>query len=99
MNFLERLNLHEKVNGENTDIVLNRLVRQGYFERNKLPSDQEVYYLSTGQRGVEELGTENIIRLVQEVYGDQVPEKLEERIARSAGVFEGPEENQELAKE
>jgi hypothetical protein len=86
-NYLARLNLEHNTGLGSTPSLLKKMVNQGYIykvvDKN---ADEETVDYRLGGRGKVEIGNKGICGLVLEVYGDQAPQDLDQRLHRSLGM-------------
>ena len=83
-------NLHRlegDMSKEAKDALLKKMEKQCYIYRTveKTPDDEITEY-RVGPRGKVEIGNRGVMAFVKEVYGDDAPPDLEERMHRSLGM-------------
>lgn len=84
---LERLDANINMPTGPREVVLKKMEKQGYIVRSREQNtDDPVIEYRLGPRAKLEIGTEGVMRFVKEVYGDDAPEDLEQRLYRSLGV-------------
>jgi len=71
---------------ENTEVVLQRLIRQGYLVKQASGEDGEEVTWYVGPRGKVEVDNEAIAGVVRTVYGDAAGDQLERQLHNSLGV-------------
>ncbi|KAH8907402.1 MAGE-domain-containing protein [Coniochaeta sp. PMI_546] len=94
--FLTRLNANSTVPSmnpnnrhqpsESTDVVLQRMIRQGYLVKQSSGEDGEEVTWYVGPRGKVEVDNEAIAEVVRKVYGEAAGEALERQLHNSLGV-------------
>lgn len=84
---LNRVQADEYTPVDKTDLLMARLIKQGYITKTTEKGEQEdtVEY-RVGPRGKVEIGTKGIQGLVREVYGEDAPDDLDVRLRRSLGI-------------
>jgi hypothetical protein len=71
---------------ESTEVVLQRLIRQGYLVKQASGEDGEEVTWYVGPRGKVEVDNEAIAGVVRTVYGDAAGHRLEKQLHNSLGV-------------
>lgn len=71
---------------ESTDVVLQRMIRQGYLVKQSSGEDGEEVTWYVGPRGKVEVDSEAIAEVVRKVYGEAAGEALERQLHNSLGV-------------
>lgn len=84
---LSRVHADEYTPVEKTDLLMARMIKQGYITKTteKNEQDDTVEY-RVGPRGRVEIGNKGIHGLVREVYGQDAPDDLDVRLRRSLGI-------------
>lgn len=75
---------------ENTEIVLQRMIRQGYLVKtseNKMQGDDDSITWHVGPRGKVEVSNEAIAEMIRKIYGGSSPE-LEKKLQSSLKITE-----------
>lgn len=85
--YLKRMNADVNMPMEKTEVVLQKMIKQGYLIKIKdRVGDEEITEWMVGSRGRVEVGNRGIQGLVSEVYGDTAPDDLRKRMHRSLGM-------------
>lgn len=85
--YLSRMNADENMPMDKTQVVLQKMIRQGYIIKVKdRIGDEETVEWMVGPRGRTEIGNRGVQGLVKEVYGEGAPEDLDKRLQRSLGM-------------
>lgn len=85
--YLARLNANKNMPMDKTENVLKKMSIQGYITKVVDRSgEEETVDWVVGPRGKVEIGNRGISGLVKEVYGDNAPEDLQQRLQRSLGI-------------
>jgi len=83
-------NLHRlgaDMSKEAKEALLKKMEKQGYIYRTvEKTSDDEITEFRVGPRGKVEIGSTGVMAFVKEVYGDDAPQDLEQRLHRSLGL-------------
>lgn len=84
---LERVSARDYTPLDKTDLVLAKMIKQGYITKTveRTEQDETIEY-RVGARGKIEVGNKGIQGLVREVYGDSAPDDLDTRLRRSLGI-------------
>jgi melanoma-associated antigen len=97
-NYLQRMNAEVNMPMDKTEATLQKMIRQGYIVKIKENnSGDEITDWMVGPRGKVEVGNKGVKGLVEEVYGDDAPDDLAERIRSSLGLNRGRGEREEGA--
>lgn len=87
MKMLSRLNIEQNTPLDKTEIVLKKMIAQGYIYKDvDRSADEETIDWRVGPRGKVEIGNRAIQGFVRHVYGDDAPEDLDKRIYRSLNM-------------
>ncbi|KAH8654562.1 MAGE family-domain-containing protein [Tricladium varicosporioides] len=87
MKMLSRLNIEHNTPLDKTEIVLKKMIAQGYIYKDvDRSADEETIDWRVGPRGKVEIGNRAIQGFVKQVYGDDAPEDLDKRIYRSLNM-------------
>lgn len=85
--YLRRMNADVNMPMDKTEATLQRMIKQGYIVKVKENSgNDEIIDWMVGPRGKVEVGNKGVKELVQEVYGEDAPEDLADRIKTSLGL-------------
>lgn len=83
---------------DKTEATLQKMIRQGYLVKIKENNNgDEIIDWMVGPRGKVEVGNKGVKGLVEEVYGDDAPDDLAERIRSSLGLKHARGEREEDA--
>jgi len=86
-NFLKKMNADNSTPVAKTDVLLQKMIKEGYVVKHKDSSAGEEQVLYTvGSRGKAEIGEDGVAGLARTVYGNAGREDLEKRLARSLGL-------------
>jgi hypothetical protein len=97
-NYLQRMNAEVNMPMDKTEATLQKMIRQGYIVKIKENNNgDEITDWMVGPRGKVEVGNKGVKGLVEEVYGDDAPDDLAERIRSSLGLKRGRGEREEGA--
>lgn len=85
--YLHRMNASVNTPLDKTEIILAKMIKQGYIERKRENSggDESIEWIA-GPRGKIEIGFLGVEGLVKEVYAGSDTTSLEDRIATSLGI-------------
>lgn len=93
MRYLQRLNANVNTPVDKTELVLAKMLKQGYVIKIKdNSSGDDTTEWMVGPRGKVEIGTKGVKGLVETVYGDTPPDDLEARLRVSLGIKGDAEE-------
>ena len=97
-NYLKRMNADVNMPMDKTEAMLQKMIRQGYLVKIKENNngDENIDWM-VGPRGKVEVGNKGVKGLVEEVYGDDAPDDLAERIRNSLGLKHARGEREEEA--
>ena len=97
-NYLKRMNVDINMPMDRTEATLQKMIRQGYLVKIKESNNgDEIVDWMVGPRGKVEVGNNGVKGLVEEVYGNDAPEDLAERIRSSLGLKRARGEGEEAA--
>jgi melanoma-associated antigen len=98
-NYLQRMNADVNMPMDKTEATLQKMIRQGYLVKIKENNNgDEIIDWMVGPRGKVEVGNKGVTGLVEEVYGDNAPDDLAERIRSSLGLKRARGEREEEAE-
>lgn len=93
---LTRLNADVNFPMDKTEVMLQKMIKLGYLVRTKDSSGgDEVIEWSVGPRGKLEVGNKGITGLVMDLYGNERPDDLADRVKSSLGLATVPVEEEE----
>lgn len=99
--YLQRLNANVNTPLDKIDVVLARMIKQGYIEKRKENSgNEETTEWIAAPRGKIEIGNLGVEGLVLEAYGNSADETLPDKIAASLGYARKPQvaDDEEIAE-
>jgi len=83
---------------DKTEATLQKMIKQGYLVKMKENNNgDEIIDWMVGPRGKVEVGNKGVKGLVEEVYGEDAPDDLAERIRSSLGLKRAGGEREEEA--
>jgi hypothetical protein len=86
-NYLKRMNADVNMPMDKTEATLQKMIKQGYLVKVKENNNgDEIIDWMVGPRGKVEVGNKGVKGLVEEVYGEDAPDDLAERIRSSLGL-------------
>lgn len=93
--YLRRMNADVNMPMDKTEATLQKMIKQGYLVKIKENTgNEEIIDWMVGPRGKVEVGNKGVRGLVEEVYGENAPDDLAERINSSLGLRAGNEEQE-----
>lgn len=96
-NYLRRMNADVFMLMEKTEIVLQKMIKQGYLIKVKENvGDNDIVSWMVGPRGKIEVGNAGVKGLVMEAYGEDAPDDITDRIKNSLGL-NAPKKEKETA--
>jgi hypothetical protein len=85
--YLRRMNADVNMPMDTTEAMLQKMIKQGYLVKIKENSgNEETIDWMVGPRGKVEVGNKGVKGLVEEVYGEEAPDDLADRISSSLGL-------------
>jgi melanoma-associated antigen len=85
--YLRRMNADVNMPMDKTEAMLQKMIKQGYLVKIKENTgNEETIDWMVGPRGKVEVGNKGVKGLVEEVYGDEAPDDLADRINSSLGL-------------
>jgi hypothetical protein len=97
-NYLRRMNADVFMPMDKTEIVLQKMIKQGYLIKvRENVGDNDVVSWMVGPRGKVEVGNAGVKGLVMEAYGEDRPEDIADRIKNSLGLNAPQQENGNIA--
>ncbi len=97
-NYLQRMNADVNMPMDKTESTLQKMIKQGYLVKIKENNNgDEIIDWMVGSRGKVEVGNKGVKGLVEEVYGEDAPDDLAERIRSSLGLKRPREREEEAA--
>jgi melanoma-associated antigen len=98
--YLRRMNADANMPMDKTEVMLQKMIKQGYLVKVKENSgNEEMIDWMVGPRGKVEVGNKGVRGLVEEVYGEDAPDDLADRINNSLGLRAGRAEAEQVGAE
>jgi len=87
--FLKRMNADDTTPVGSKEMVLARMVKDGYIVKIKdSSSGEDIIDYMVGPRGKVEIGAEGTASMVRKVYGESATGDIEQRLARSLQILD-----------
>ncbi|KAJ8121860.1 hypothetical protein ONZ43_g1797 [Nemania bipapillata] len=85
--YLTRLNASQNLPMDKTDLVLQKLIRQGYLDKvvERVEGDEDAVTWCVGPRGKVEVSPQSIAQVIREIWGDP-PDDFDKKLEKSLGV-------------
>jgi hypothetical protein len=95
--YLKRLNADVNMPMDKSELVLQKMIKQGYLIKIKdNVGGEEIVEWIVGPRGKVEVGVKGVQGLVTDAYGDSAPDDLAVRVKSSLGLDAPKKENEPL---